>query len=234
LPYNYYGCNLRDIFNKLQRREKYAASKGEFETTVEFEKRVSKEKNKPIVGSIQLTSVVSFRMKIDEKIYDADDETLQIKVGINKPTSSKFKFNKFAQWDYTSNNGSFNGTNAYGAKIQVDTYETFSYNLLIDNNLEWERSKYYKDDNSEWGKIIINLHASPHEAKQIVPRINVVFICTLTPPYNSLDEDYIKATFNSPTEVTSHDYYVHANVSQIWVFNEKTGEVISKISPGKD
>jgi|GEM_PF-4135154 len=81
LPLNFTGQDIETLFSKLRNLE-VRLTKGEFETTTQYEKRIAEEIQKPIIDNLTLEdsfSLVTSRIRAE---YDADTQKMKYLLSI--------------------------------------------------------------------------------------------------------------------------------------------------------
>ncbi|MBK5276535.1 MAG: hypothetical protein JJE30_16005 [Desulfuromonadales bacterium] len=97
-----------------------------------------------------------------------------------------------------------------------------------------QMAKIYRDGNiirdsdKEW-RMGIKIKASPEEAKNIKDKVKILLIGNLDEPLIHEDFSYIEATMDSPSEHTFRSKYLYINLKEIWIYNQATGQIYSKI-----
>jgi hypothetical protein len=95
-------------------------------------------------------------------------------------------------------------------------------------------AKIYRDRNiisdsdKEW-RLSIKIKASPEEAKSIKDKVRILLIGNIDEPLIHEDFSYIQATMDSPSEYTFRSKYLYINIKEIWIYNQATGQIYSKI-----
>lgn len=73
---------------------------------------------------------------------------------------------------------------------------------------------------------------SPDDAKSLKENLGILLICTPKVSKNSKlfykIEKYKRATFDSPDEITILEHVIFTKVLEIWVYNNKTGQIFAK------
>jgi hypothetical protein len=217
LPKYYLGHDIEKIYSIFFERNASTLTKDEFETSQQYQERLSVQSSKPIVGSLNINSVFAF--KLDECLskYDAD-------------------LNFFAlSFDYflSENNvkikhdihdlGSYWGTNAFGASIKVDKSESIIHAIFIHNNVFVKRINEAPSPQSNFE---CTLSIGPEIAKLIKSSIQALIICKLVEPYISNEIVRSKPKFDYPYDSNFNNNYLHADVIGIIFYNYSSGEVL--------
>jgi hypothetical protein len=77
LPINYLGHNPAELYRRIIDRRKLS-KKGEFEKTVDFNKRIEEAERKPYFGNLNKDSLFAFLIPEVDSQYNADEERLSL------------------------------------------------------------------------------------------------------------------------------------------------------------
>jgi hypothetical protein len=250
---NYYGNNPKSILSALKNR-KNTAKKDEFETSEQFEKRVENEKRLPIIGQIGLEGIFSLQTKAgkgDIK-YSADDSEFTIEITLDKikePLMSG-SYNKNAKTimliDELISSNTHSASNSYGAIIEVKEKNYEEYQAAIANFKSFPfkegiskfardmyefkpNPRYLTDDRYKVMRISSKLKANTNEAKSLKENIKVLLIGKIDEPQISDSYFHAKPTRDDPAELTVMTNYIYLNLQEIWIYNQATGQIYSKI-----
>lgn len=211
LPTNFSGSSIVAAFAEFR-----VAPKGEFETTDEYEARLTR------VPTGTYAFVIPPRYTTSA--YDADTGLLTTTPDHMIPADG-YGESAFAGIELSREDESkrrYIGSNAYGASVQIEEYRYQSLSLIT--NLDSVPSL----------SVAVPRAAAP-QAKQNTRVLVVV----------QLDEDsamaeyhehmgvatgfrHEKPTFDDPEEVTINDYSVRAKVWEFWLFDRPTGRVLGR------
>lgn len=75
IPVPYLGHNIEQVYEGFKRKE--AKQKDEFETTEQYQRRLTEQAGKPLFGSVGQDSILAFVVRPSTE-YDADRQTLLI------------------------------------------------------------------------------------------------------------------------------------------------------------
>jgi hypothetical protein len=120
---------------------------------------------------------------------------------------------------------SYIGSNAFGAKVEVRrTYaEEYSVEFRQDNWL-------FRASQGDSRTFTYRLAMTPDEARTMKADAKLVLVCRLTPPWLRHSAHGHDATINEPYETLIGDNYLQAEAEQLWILNQRNGEVIRKLS----
>jgi len=231
LPLDYKGVNPVLLFNQIYYRSNL--HKSDYETTSQYNERISLERGKPLFGKIYTDSILAFvpKQNIDCN-YNADNQTLNSQMTISYYTNTykqeSYDFNrKCILLERINKESTYSGSNAFGFNVIVDKTESNEYDLLLENwkNLNIETS------------IQFTTKIDVFNAKQIIESklLGYLFIGKISEPYTCEEGySYKKPTIDFPEEDITNIEYINLHVIEIWLFNKKTGEIYSKIKPTND
>ena len=136
------------------------------------------------------------------------------------------------------------GQNAYGATVEIEERHTTRFELAIHNQFNFETEEIFLDEFTrkmsksvlEIMKALMEETAFVHrvkigaeEARAAKDKISALILAKPIAPYISYGEILSKATFTNPIESTSEMYYVDVDLTEIWIYDKLSGEIISKI-----
>jgi hypothetical protein len=204
---NFLGHDLETISQVLNKRQQ-SSKKDEFETTQAFIQRVNTERNKPIIGTVNINSTLAFvSLNSFDSSYDADSNLFRIeipKVDIVDSGLIEWKNRTFGHTTYE-------GSNAFGATVDIKSWNSESFSIK---------------PNRSSSKQIITLKMSPSFAKEFKENFRVIFI-TKIDGYNAVETRRFssKATFNSPYSVSYSDTYLNVEILEFKIFDKRSGQV---------
>lgn len=246
IPIDFKGHNPIELYKSL-RKKTTALSKGEFETTAQFEDRVKIENSKPILGILNEQSLFSFKSKesnLDHLSfsYDADNQLIELAIychtffGENSQIDRSKKTIELNEIRIEKN--STIGTNAFGVSKEINSYTDDVYSLLIDNWRNFVNGGILDD------LIKIKFKVNPVIAKQIKEVdlhyggngvLGFLYIGNIIKPFTYDGHYYSGApTLSYPNRFTKNIYYINLKLNEIWIYNKITGEILTKIKPYKD
>jgi hypothetical protein len=180
--------------------------KGKFETTSEYENKVS---------LINLNEIYAFQ--IDYKYttnikYDPDDEILTLDLetkSIDNEDSIIIK----AVGNKVSN---YVGTNAFGAKTVIKKYTGVLYGLIPNKEI-----------------LSNNIKIKPAEAKKHLNTLKVLLICKAYTLYKLKPPAFTGAYYDSPTFTNPVEFdfvakIINVEIIELWIYDAKTGKILGK------
>ena len=202
---NFLGHDLETISQVLNKRQQ-SSKKDEFETTQAFIQRVNTERNKPIIGTVNINSTLAFvSLNSFDSSYDADSNLFRIEIPeVDVGSGFEWKNRTFGHTTYK-------GSNAFGATVDIESWNSASFSIK---------------PNRSSSKQIITLKMSPSFAKDFKENFRVIFI-TKIDGYNAVETRRFssKATFNSPYSVSYSDTYLNVEILEFKIFDKRSGQV---------
>jgi hypothetical protein len=74
----------------------------------------------------------------------------------------------------------------------------------------------------------------PEQAKNTMPHLRLLLVCHLVSPWFNAEHDSHEATISEPHDTLYIYNTLYANLSSVWVFDERNGRVLDKIDAGAD
>ncbi len=241
LPESYKGQEPAEVSAAVLRlmSKRSNLQKDEFETTEEFERRTKEASKAPVLGGLAVTDFFALQLYPTETlfVYDADKGILKMNIsaeGVLKTipvTEQKEKVTDVYQ-----------GQNTFGAKVNVTKIERICIGL------SWQNTKDFgaKDRNILESFALKQELPMPLEvARNTKAHLRILAVFQLFELHNQftkdmknlyggIQKDYKKATVQSPFEIVTTYYLINAKISEFWLYNEETGEILKKIRlPGK-
>lgn len=211
LPANYSGNAIETAFVAFRARPK-----GEFETTEEFQRRLTQ-------GPFGVYAFVVPKRYCDVT-YDADAGTLQVDVneihpavGYSEGEKAAIELSRLNERQRT-----YTGTNAFGASVRIHEY---AYDSL---SITTQRDEIP----------VLSVEVSRAKAIQLKDAVRVLAVVEFDS--NSFASEFYeqlgiatgfrhdKPTFDDPEEITINDYSVSGSLFALWLFDRGTGEVIAR------
>lgn len=207
LPPHFYGHDVEALVGPLQ--ERGHPTKGEFETTQEYEQRLKQLSEKPVLGNLRVDSYYAFKADT-EFDYDADRQSLGLSV---KAKTIRGDLLMLFLHSTDQHLRSYTAKNAFGAEVEVNVEDDEYYSLEFDNGPD----------------IGVYIAMAPTDAEKAKPSINALVVCKLKPPFVDLRTDYHRATFDSPFSGSSKYYDIFIEVRAIWFYDFESGQVLAKV-----
>jgi hypothetical protein len=241
LPPHYVGHDADRIFALMEKREKFK-TKGEFETTKQYESRIESQKQQPLYGSLRFDSLFAFRIAMLTFHYDADathmklyaptefavdnaDQIDHSRIGIKVKESTSFR--------------SYPASNAFGATTLVKETDVKSTQIGALNASDFElRNDADPDLGCFYGPDLQcfygELHLAAEQARRVKQSAKALVIGSLADPPVSKGSSVGDATISNPTAYFGQIHYVNVQISEIWVYSPETGTIFLKIRPTTD
>lgn len=240
---DYLGNDPKYIYSSIDDREK-SSLKGEFETTEQYQKRISISNNNQ-----NAKGIFSFQGYKPKMKYSADDSefTILIRVGavlspfehsLIPPQKGKYDVSDFKKDDKSitlivdmEDGGSYEAENVYGAKTIVEKTVFTSYDVAVTycNDFPIETIEDEQFPIIKFDYIVGKFPSPPEEARKIKKNIGCLVIGKLEKPF--IHETFIlePATFDSPYDVSRFHRYLHMRMLELWIYNQETGKVYVKL-----
>ncbi|WP_395064738.1 hypothetical protein [Flavobacterium sp.] len=241
IPIDFRGHNTIEIYKNLKAK-KTNLQKNEFETTEQFEKRLSIETERKVLGTLNEDDLFAIKSQYQNLNclkfkYDADNQevelAIELKDYINEENKIEFdgKKKSIEISKSTLKNQKYNGKNAFGVSKEINSRQELYYNLQIEN---WK--SFINKDN------LINLKfkVKPNIAKKIKEEdlygynglLGFIYIGKINESLVSNGYYYSgKPTITKPYEFEYNINYIDFDLYEIWVYNKNTGEILSKVKP---
>lgn len=224
----YLGHNARALYLAMEQKNQ-KLFKDEFETTEENRQRILVELSKPILGWLDIISMYAFKVNKLETSYDADNQILTVKCPLSNTSSNQTPDIKSVSWSFENNDeGSYLGTNAFGATVNIHRTTCVSYDIAISNYdvIPAEGNNESIHNNMSYA---IKISISPSEARTLKESISALAVGEIYHPIISNHAFYSGPTFKSPSSHTFLTYNFHIELFQLWFFDSNSGTVIAKL-----
>jgi hypothetical protein len=218
---NYQGSDIETVYNSIhQQTDTEKQSKGEFETTEEYTKRIKSLKSNTF-------GIFAFKRDINSK-YNADEEVFYISLNIDTfvgmyDSSIKRNVKEYLEIKKKSTeNEKYVGQNAFGATTEVTNVTNSIYGLTIgtfvDNFKTLRREK--------GGPLSFNIKIPRDRAVAIKEDIMALII--YEPQSTSYEWNGSLPTIDKPTQSKDNYYGLEGKLIAIWIYNKQTGEILLK------
>jgi hypothetical protein len=239
VPAGFTGNDFNKIYDALKKTP-VLQPKGEFETTADYQKRTGDVPKISFGENLNASSNLVFIYKTGgsyttsvKSKYDADKEILEGSIELKRVSDIKNrKTNAYLAVDaaplkYTKFDP-YEGQNGYGTKVTIEKSMMTYYNLAIANIDSYSVGK---ESYSPALKFSVPLPLA--KAKETKENLSVLYVGKLVQPLLASDADRLKPTIDKPRDVTVGTDILVMNINEIWVFNDLTGEILTKIKPKK-
>ena len=237
---NFEGVDPRIVVDVIQRTVA-SRPKSEFETTAAYQERVRALPPVEIYPGITLMSDLALMLNpsSDKPIalgqdvshsYDADGQVMTVNVQLGRRKIAGLGVvSDFLLTDSYQNNGSYIGENAYGATTEVYNARVSSVGIAVDDDtwLTARAGKLPFDSSS----LSIQIPMGTLEAQSVSPHLRALLICDLIYPWLLKTSNASAATFSEPVNLLQDYTYLHVAPRELWIFDDQSGKVLSKISP---
>jgi hypothetical protein len=217
-PPQFLGVDPRAVVGWADRlREK----RGEFESSAAYEKRVTRLKTGPIVGSIRPGDPMAFVNKVPHLAkYDADQESMRVELSLEEVLNGYDKTKQLAFIAHADvKQSTYTGSNAYGATTEVIKYETKTITVIPEG-------KHYGP------KVTLNFTIPAEKAKEVKPNLAVAYVGTVIEPVVFRGTSHISPTRSLPFDLNDDMTSFSADIKEIIVFDFATGEILLRDSVG--
>ena len=254
VPENFAGHPPELVANGLAKLA--GVSKGEFETTADFETRKAALYSQPYIPQLTLTDIHAFTQKVEKferysvgvkYRYNADSGEVEIFVvprqtrpnGIGAPNyqSSVVNIRASLQKPYVNTfslsikqtgEREYVASNAYGAQIKVTATTAESIALGL-NSAEFIRAPSFK----EAPLPVATFKLEPVKAQRELPSLMVLFMTRLTPPYIEYNFLHRAPTRDMPSEFTDQERIIRADIESLVIYSGLTGEIFGRLPEKK-
>jgi hypothetical protein len=225
LPAKYLGDNPGSVYQQLIALS-WRFRKSQFETTPEYELRVSQLLNATKIGGKAVSDRFSFVHPYGRESYDADSEIFTLKPDTNYEIGLGYEVPEMpndlrSRRDYSSIDltrtsrtvGSRIGRTAIGIKkrITVRTYSALRLVMSNSNMNGWSNG--------------VRFRLIPAAARGASGRVWLAVTGRFAPPYVLNDSEIDNATLDEPEEAHSFRFYLFFVPDSIVAYNITTGEI---------
>lgn len=224
LPANYRGHSCVEISRLLSSLK---LEKDEFESSKSFADRIDFIKEARLYGQLTGSSLLAFSPSKPMMLpkYDADTETMKVHVLSHGSGSVRIDGNFYTSAPINkelSSSRNYVGENGYGRKVEISSFTYDVCGITFSNVNSISRSVNIPSD--------FSFKISPEIARDSKESIGILYIANLSAPYSARYSDYMKATMDSPTEIAMSGPSIVTTLSQVWIYNTKTGQIFAKES----
>ncbi len=228
------GHDIKRIYSSLLDAES-KQYKNEFETTPQFRERMKQLAGAPFFGGLSRTSIYAFAVETTAMDYDADRESLMVKVGIDKDMLPARAFHdgymSIFSWGKTFPGSSYLGTNAFGVTTPLEVSTSVLYYIAFRHSVVPVQSHgfVFRGYRTVLRDYIFRIHVASSEARDAKEKLAVVAICRLVPPFTDDFERKEKPTITSPKEDDWRYSYVSVDILDLWLYDIATGRILQKL-----
>ncbi|HVT60838.1 MAG TPA: hypothetical protein VHR45_20875 [Thermoanaerobaculia bacterium] len=208
LPPNYAGNDFMAVF-----RAKTAATKGEFETSKQFQQRASS------LGG----DLYAFRFAAGLK-YDADRQAFIVHPYITGVYTGETLYSRSSSdsalliRDSDVVTGHYLGSNAMGAKVRVRMDTETNLAIVVPGDLTSQPND-------------LSVRMSPEKARRDKAALAFLYVCQPIARDTGITKTvtvHIEPEIATPLERTLVFRYIFVDHAEIWIFDKNTGEILLK------
>lgn len=243
------GAPLTDFITKVDKR--LDITKGEFETSDEFTKRLEAVAKSITINGYTLQAPIAVVVNVRNSIgpttsvgysYSADSHELALSVlaknkklinhriptpGVPDPDDTADIID--ISWDLEKE-AHYIASNAYGASIEVKKQDIKKLGL-ISSRIDWltfERNSLYLSN----APTVARISLPPASASKILPKLSAILVFQPKPPYIAYDYDKQFPTMDFPTERAIRSKYLTGELLGIVLYSRSDGKVIYRMPEG--
>lgn len=220
LPVNFKGNSCRAIAKALIPLK---PEKDAFETSSLYETRAGKIREEKLYGNVKANSLLAFvdPTNVDWRSYDPESQKMNVNISIlfsqkiwdNGPDNRAIDLD--AKKEYSK---AYIGKTSFGDSINATS---ILYNVCA--------VAFENMDISGSSDISTSFEIAPEIARKLKGNLRALYIGKLTTPFMGEYHRYADATIIDPVQLMSGGDIVVINLEQIWLFDSKTGTILSKI-----
>lgn len=235
----YQGVSPRRAFLAVE--ELTQLTKGEFESTSDFEERKKLALNTKFLGNLALTDFIPFVADVEKKSYgkpvtyeyNADKAEVTLTVlgdsksfnGIGGKVSSMSysdpRYESFQLESEFAPTEKYTGTNAYGASVVVEKLHGTHYGFAADT------VSGHTSEKSPRRSITIAMDAN--RASRELPFVKAILVTKPRAPYVVYSFSSKKPTRDDPVDWVSYTKFLFVDVVAVVFYSSKTGEVLGRV-----
>lgn len=232
IPPAFTGNNFEDIFNILMQTSVFE-EKYDSKTNDRYNRRTNDLSRISFGNSLNIKSslvFVSYPQTASVE-YDAKSGLLSLNLetsSINLKSSNNRALQNLLTVEVQKSEVKDEGEQAIQGRfdaIIIKKRAFYFYNLAIKNI-----DKFNESITAKSSGLNFKIKISKEKAQELKENLGVLYIAKLSAPYFKLDTVTLQPTLLTKTEIISNEQFLIANVSDIWIFNKATGEIISKSS----
>lgn len=238
VPEGFRGHDLVSLYFALAGKLK---GKGEFETTEAYNKRIDALMAEPVLGQLtprsMLATVIGLTSggEFSDLQYNADTQLLSVNKSLDKVPYGVDDLKAIdtrrvisTGLDFVKAGRTYVGQNAYGVKKRVVEKDEYICDLIMVNPGELGFKKPEHDFLGNEQNISFDLTMDPATAQKVKSNLKLLVLFQVGAPYVGISKDYDSATIDNPVDLTTHRFFIFARVSEVWLYDSRTGEVFAK------
>ena len=226
LPAGYSGLNAFQLYLLLNRM---FPPKGEYETTLNYERRLNEAKPFGLFYGYSSNHELPFVRRINSSSswlspkYDADKQELIILLpGFANSTALRSE-SRLEIEGKVLRSRQFIGSNPYGYKAIVDSMTSCSVVLSL-KSIKWPLQ--VDDELIGYGGFLARVPMPAQLAMQVKDDLSVLFLVRIRPPFHSFRFNSRQPTIDRPNQWSNYDYSIHVDYAGMAVFQTSTGRVL--------
>ena len=236
LPPNFEGHSLFAVYNAIT--DHPLLPKGEFESTIDYRRRIAAERDRPIYGSIKRSSTLAFGFVVSETEftakYDADLNILDLKLAWGQPTGAS---GLALTWSSRHKDlGTYQTRTVlripfrvHASRTDVTFLTTDKSSLEAVENKKPSRYDMFPYDHTFSAGVFTPLGI----AREAKTRVRALVICTVADKEPTHDYYPSRANLTEPYEEHLHFYNLTVVVKAIWFYDQATGNILARFE-GKE
>jgi len=228
------------------------SKKGEFESTADYEARKTAARSTSLLGGSTLNDTFAISIPVSKWAqkhfaYTFNPDASEGAFFVLPATSTGGTKGAFERREYGEQSGidffknlanntlsksTYEGSNAYGAKVTVEKTVSVSYGLAANRIpfLTFSREDYYESDLSNTSKLaVIRFKMDGATASKTIPDLRALIVFTLRDPFIIEDGMHVEPKRDSPMDIRASFQYLKADVMGIVWFSHATGEVFARL-----
>lgn len=223
---------------------KLPSKKDEFETTAQFESRVSDALN----GQPE-TYIVSIPFDSEHVIYDADAQRLRVNsyafdnattkwngvFGYGTPFDGQVKYSPLGNVDIVVSEtkslaGSYQGSNAFGVKMKVQK-ERRTTKAIFDREAKYGEDLFFAPGAPVGhSPVVLDFEATPELARKFKPKFRAALVISPKPPFHAVGKvEWGEPTIKRPLDIDETLIAVIADI-QCALLTDETHRVAASIT----
>jgi hypothetical protein len=238
----YVGSFAEEIALELEKTT--ALKKGEFESTAEFTARKEAASPSMLLGNtlafvMPVTRGSNYSMEGINYKFDADTGAASLYFlpttttinGIGGPHHSIYRgssmhSDSFIISSKVRHDGTYQGTNAYGASLAVEKTHIFKVGIASTPIpfLTFPRNQRYVDPT-----YVAQIYLENSSAAAELPVLKALVVLELSEPYILYNFEHFKPKINSPSDMTVVEKYLTGNVLGVIYYSGLNGQILARV-----
>ena len=226
--------------------------KGEFESTADYEARKTAARSASFLGGSTLNDTFAISIPVSKwahqhLAYTFNPDASEGAFFVLPATSTGGTKGIFEKREYGAESGidfftdlaskilsrsTYEGSNAYGAKVTVEKTVSVSYGLAANRIpfLTFARKDYYGSDLTSASNLaVIRFKMDGATASKTIPDLKSLIVFSLRDPFILEDGMYVEPKRDRPREIISSDPFLRIDVTGIVWYSQATGEVFARL-----